>query len=276
MRPDHGYRDTLGWPCVTFERTMRCMSGTSEWGQTIATSYKTVEGSSKGASRWSKLARVLWTTGNTTVNEWSSTKGAMADGPCVDVLLVVSQRKYEKAKRTNSQRYNKDICKIVMWWWFYEWGLHSGLAMSMSSNVAHAQSTNPWGSSSTSSLSSSLTDTFGQSRTHYQPGYMMVSHPNQSPLFFTDPPSQSAQQHHVHAPQNAQHADEIPTVQTKAKMNLALSRGGAPHFGADSMFESASTSVPFFCSRQPLSFSSFMQATAGICRYGCTSHHVHT
>ena len=85
--------------------------------------------------------------------------------------------------------------------------------------------------SSTSSLSSSLTDTFGQSRTHYQPGYMMVSHPNQSPLFFTDPPSQSAQQPHVHAPQNAQHADEIPTVQTKAKMNLALSRGGAPTLG---------------------------------------------
>ncbi|KAG9312880.1 hypothetical protein JVU11DRAFT_6313 [Chiua virens] len=96
----------------------------------------------------------------------------------------------------------------------------------MASNVAHTQSTNPWGSSSTSthpSLASSLTDTFGQSRTHYQPGYMM-----------------SAQQHNVHAPQNAQYTDEIPTVQTKAKMNLALSRGGASHFGADSMFESAS------------------------------------
>ncbi|KAF8449141.1 hypothetical protein L210DRAFT_3389326 [Boletus edulis BED1] len=97
----------------------------------------------------------------------------------------------------------------------------------MTSNIAHGQSTNPWGTSSTSAhstFSSSLTDAFGQSRTHYQPGYMM-----------------SAQQHNVHAPQNAQHADEIPTVQTKAKMNLALSRGGASHFGADSMFESAST-----------------------------------
>ncbi|KAH0836565.1 hypothetical protein J3R83DRAFT_8265 [Lanmaoa asiatica] len=62
------------------------------------------------------------------------------------------------------------------------------------------------------------------SRTHYQPGYMM-----------------SAQQHNIHALQNAQHTDEIPTVQTKAKMNLALSRGGASHFGADSMFESSST-----------------------------------
>ncbi|KAF8141724.1 hypothetical protein EV363DRAFT_1308880 [Boletus edulis] len=97
----------------------------------------------------------------------------------------------------------------------------------MTSNIAHGQSTSPWGTSSTSAhstFSSSLTDAFGQSRTHYQPGYMM-----------------SAQQHNVHAPQNAQHADEIPTVQTKAKMNLALSRGGASHFGADSMFESAST-----------------------------------
>ena len=135
--------------------------------------------------------------------------------------------------------------------------------MSMSSNVAHGQSTNPWGSSSASSLSSSLTDTFGQSRTHYQPGYMMVSHPNQSPLLFADPLSQSAQQHHVHAPQNAQHADEIPTVQTKAKMNLALSRGGAPHFGADSMFESASTSVTSFCSRRPIAQVFFFHAGNG-------------
>lgn len=41
----------------------------------------------------------------------------------------------------------------------------------------HAQSTshNPWGSTSgTGPLGTSLTDTFGQSRTHYQPGYMMV------------------------------------------------------------------------------------------------------
>ncbi|KAG6332237.1 hypothetical protein ID866_6852 [Astraeus odoratus] len=93
----------------------------------------------------------------------------------------------------------------------------------MSSSTS--QSTGPWGTSSTSShggLSASLTDTFGQSRTHYQPGYMM-----------------SAQQYNV-VPQNTQHTDEIPTVQTKAKMNLALTRGGAPHFGTDSMFESSS------------------------------------
>ena len=71
---------------------------------------------------------------------------------------------------------------------------------------------------------------------------MMVSDTPLPLLFLTSP--KSAQQHHLHAPQNAQHADEIPTVQTKAKMNLALSRGGTSHFGADSMFESASTWVP--------------------------------
>lgn len=64
-------------------------------------------------------------------------------------------------------------------------------ATAMSSNVAHGQSTSPWGSSSTSThptLGSSLTDTFGQSRTHYQPGYMMVSHPQHSMVFLADSP----------------------------------------------------------------------------------------
>ncbi|KAI6112780.1 hypothetical protein F5141DRAFT_1109440 [Pisolithus sp. B1] len=90
----------------------------------------------------------------------------------------------------------------------------------MSSSTGQS-TTSPWGTPATSTLGSSLTDTFGQSRTHYQPGYLM-----------------SAQQYNV-MPQNTQHTDDIPTVQTKAKMNLALSRGGAPHFGTDSMFESS-------------------------------------
>ncbi|KAI6149748.1 hypothetical protein BKA82DRAFT_135533 [Pisolithus tinctorius] len=89
------------------------------------------------------------------------------------------------------------------------------------SSSAGQGTTSPWGTPATSTLGSSLTDTFGQSRTHYQPGYLM-----------------SAQQYNA-MPQNTQHTDEIPTVQTKAKMNLALSRGGAPHFGTDSMFESS-------------------------------------
>ncbi|KAG1726046.1 uncharacterized protein EDB91DRAFT_63176 [Suillus paluster] len=90
----------------------------------------------------------------------------------------------------------------------------------------HAQSTshNPWGSTSgTGPLGTSLTDTFGQSRTQYQPGYMM-----------------SVAQHNVMSP-SAQNTDEIPVVQTKAKINKGLTRGGASHFGAESMFESSST-----------------------------------
>lgn len=39
---------------------------------------------------------------------------------------------------------------------------------------------------------------------------------------------------------SAQNTDEIPVVQTKAKINKGLSRG-ASHFGAESMFESSST-----------------------------------
>lgn len=41
---------------------------------------------------------------------------------------------------------------------------------------------------------------------------------------------------------SAQNTDEIPVVQTKAKINKGLSRG-ASHFGAESMFESSSTYV---------------------------------
>jgi nuclear pore complex protein Nup53 len=36
---------------------------------------------------------------------------------------------------------------------------------------------------------------------------------------------------------NSQRMDEVPVVQTKAKMNLVLSRGAASDFGMDSMFE---------------------------------------
>jgi len=45
-------------------------------------------------------------------------------------------------------------------------------------------------------------------------------------------------------PQSAQHVEEIPTVQTKAKMNMGLSRG-ASNFGVESMFESSSRGQPF-------------------------------
>jgi len=75
----------------------------------------------------------------------------------------------------------------------------------------------PWGSSSTGA--SSLTDSFSQSRTHYQSGYMMSSAPSNT------------------IPQGSQRVDEVPTVQTKAKINLVLSRGSASDFGMESMFE---------------------------------------
>ena len=45
-----------------------------------------------------------------------------------------------------------------------------------STSAAHSHGP-PWGSTTTSSpLGASLTDSFGQSRSHYQSGYMMVSH----------------------------------------------------------------------------------------------------
>jgi hypothetical protein len=38
-------------------------------------------------------------------------------------------------------------------------------------------------------------------------------------------------------PQGSQRVDEVPTVQTKAKLNHGLSRGSASDFGMESMFE---------------------------------------
>lgn len=38
-------------------------------------------------------------------------------------------------------------------------------------------------------------------------------------------------------PQGSQRVDEVPIVQTKAKLNKALSRGAASDFGMESMFE---------------------------------------
>ncbi|KAI0791645.1 hypothetical protein BC629DRAFT_1287540 [Irpex lacteus] len=61
---------------------------------------------------------------------------------------------------------------------------------------------------------SSLSDSLSQSRSHYQPGYLMA--PSQSPRF-----------------------DDAPIVQTKAKMNPLLAGSSAAEFGMDSMFESS-------------------------------------
>ncbi|KAF5379484.1 hypothetical protein D9615_006635 [Tricholomella constricta] len=95
----------------------------------------------------------------------------------------------------------------------------AGMSTSTSTHH-HSPSFNTWGSTTTSGqLSSSFTDTLSQSRSHYQPGYLMSSQSN-------------------NAPQGNQRIDEVPIVQTKAKMNQILTRGSTSDFGMDSMFES--------------------------------------
>ncbi|KAF8806836.1 hypothetical protein BYT27DRAFT_7233629 [Phlegmacium glaucopus] len=94
--------------------------------------------------------------------------------------------------------------------------------MSSSTNTHHSPNLNSWGSSSTSGpLASSFSDSLAQSRSHYQSGYLMST-------------SQSK-----NAPPGNQRVDEVPVVQTKAKMNQILSRGSTIDFGMDSMFQSS-------------------------------------
>ncbi|KAJ7698129.1 hypothetical protein B0H17DRAFT_1051210 [Mycena rosella] len=105
----------------------------------------------------------------------------------------------------------------------------AGMASTSTShhNHPHNPALNAWGGPSTSgSLTTSFTDTLSQSRSHYQPGYLMsVSQSNNSPT-------------------GAQRVDEAPVVQTKAKMNNAFSRGPAADFGMDSMFQSSRQRQP--------------------------------
>ncbi|KZP21032.1 hypothetical protein FIBSPDRAFT_741293 [Athelia psychrophila] len=94
------------------------------------------------------------------------------------------------------------------------------------SSAGHHSHGPPWGSTSTNTantanppLGASLSDSFAQSRTHYQSGYMMSSAQNNA------------------ITQGSQRVDDVPTVQTKAKMVHSLSRGSAPDFGMESMFQ---------------------------------------
>ncbi|KAJ7778603.1 hypothetical protein DFH07DRAFT_795293 [Mycena maculata] len=101
----------------------------------------------------------------------------------------------------------------------------AGMASTSNAHHTHNPPLNAWGGASTST---SFTDTLSQSRSHYQPGYLMsASQVNNSPGA-------------------AQRVEEAPVVQTKAKMNHAV----ASEFGMDSMFQSARHS-----SRQPLADS---------------------
>ncbi|KXN84135.1 hypothetical protein AN958_00405 [Leucoagaricus sp. SymC.cos] len=84
-----------------------------------------------------------------------------------------------------------------------------------SSTSTHTPNLNSWGSASSSGqLGSSFSDSLSQSRSHYQPGYLM------------------------NTPQSSQRVDDIPIVQTKAKLNNVLTRGSASEFGMESMFQS--------------------------------------
>ncbi|KAJ6478052.1 hypothetical protein C8R47DRAFT_984436 [Mycena vitilis] len=103
----------------------------------------------------------------------------------------------------------------------------AGMASTSTSHLNHNPNLNTWGGASTSgSLGNSFTDTLSQSRSHYQPGYLMsASQSNNSPT-------------------GAQRVDEVPVVQTKAKMNNAFSRGPTSDFGMDSMFQSSRQRQP--------------------------------
>ncbi|EAU90679.2 hypothetical protein CC1G_03948 [Coprinopsis cinerea okayama7 len=88
----------------------------------------------------------------------------------------------------------------------------------MSSSTTSHHTPNAWGSSSTNS-------TFGESlsqstRSHYQSGYLMSTTQNNN------------------SPPGNQRVDEVPVVQTKAKLNQALTRGNHSDFGMESMFQS--------------------------------------
>lgn len=86
----------------------------------------------------------------------------------------------------------------------------------------HTHGATPWASNSqTASLSSSLNDPFLQSRSNYQSGYLMSMSQNNG------------------SPSANQRFDDMPLVQTKAKLNSTLSRAPTREFGKDPMFESS-------------------------------------
>ncbi|KZV64408.1 hypothetical protein PENSPDRAFT_677730 [Peniophora sp. CONT] len=85
------------------------------------------------------------------------------------------------------------------------------------STAGHHPSGSTWGASSAGhgGMGNTLNDSFGQSRSTYQQGYILNA-PSTSPRF-----------------------EELPVVQTKAKMNSSLTRAPTVEFGKDPMFESS-------------------------------------
>ncbi|KAH9072226.1 hypothetical protein EDB83DRAFT_2361782 [Lactarius deliciosus] len=94
--------------------------------------------------------------------------------------------------------------------------------MSGSTNTHHPHGATSWASNSQSApLSGSLNDPFLQSRSNYQSGYLMSMSQNNG------------------SPSANQRLDDMPIVQTKAKLNSTLSRAPTREFGKDPMFESS-------------------------------------
>ena len=128
--------------------------------------------------------------------------------------------------------------------------------MSSSTNTHHSPNLNSWESTSTGGpLASTFGDSLAQSRSHYQSGYLMVSFVDWTEnrlLILAQSTSQSNVRILValnitsinacftqNAPPGNQRVDEVPVVQTKAKMNKILSRDSTTDFGMDSMFQSS-------------------------------------
>ncbi|KAI0272627.1 hypothetical protein BC834DRAFT_966623 [Gloeopeniophorella convolvens] len=94
--------------------------------------------------------------------------------------------------------------------------------MASSTTTHHPHGTSAWATNSQSgALSNSLNDPFLQSRSTYQSGYLMSMSQNNS-----SPPAN-------------QRFDDMPVVQTKAKLNSTLTRAPTHEFGKDPMFESS-------------------------------------
>ncbi|KAH9046527.1 hypothetical protein EDB84DRAFT_1466134 [Lactarius hengduanensis] len=91
--------------------------------------------------------------------------------------------------------------------------------MSSSTNTHHPHGATSY--SQSTPLSSSLNDPFLQSRSNYQSGYLMSMSQNNG------------------SPSANQRLDDMPIVQTKAKLNSTLSRAPTREFGKDPMFESS-------------------------------------
>ncbi len=105
----------------------------------------------------------------------------------------------------------------------------------------HPHGTSSWASNSQSNtLPNSLNDPFLQSRSSYQSGYLRF--------------------------------DDMPLVQTKAKLNSTLSRAPTSEFGKDPMFESSRWAFPSLLFNYA-NLVSCVKTTSNI-RRGCSSYRV--